>query len=68
MGQHKNITIDKFPKQGSHLNKEVTVMFHYNTANTIKGIVVRDDEDDPGKTIIKLEDGRYVLSTECQYS
>ncbi len=32
------------------------------------GVIVRDDKEEPGEKIIKLDDGRYVLATECQYS
>lgn len=68
MGCHTNITKDLFPKQGSFLDKVVEVCFHYNTKDTIFGRVVRDDTEEPGRMIIRLYDGRYVLSTECQYS
>lgn len=55
-----------------HLSKEkvtswvglrVEVCFNYDTERCISGEIVRDDE----VTIIKLDDGRYVPSTECQY-
>ena len=68
MGVHQNINLTKFPKQGTHLGKKVSVCFNYDSTNTIDGICVRDDLEEPGKTIIKLADGRYVLATECQYS
>lgn len=68
MGVHSNIDMNKFPKQGSYLGKHVEVGFHYNVEQTIKGVVVRDDDEDPFLTIIRLDDGRYILATECQYS
>ena len=68
MGRHKSIAIDKFPKQGDLLGKRVMVCFHYNTKDIIHGIVVRDDTEEPYRTIIKLDDGLYVLATECMYS
>lgn len=34
----------------------------------IEGTVIRDDVEDPHLTIIKLDDGRIILGTECQYS
>jgi len=43
------------------------VCFDYDTSRTLLGLVVRDDAEEPGRMIIKLEDGRHVLSTECQY-
>lgn len=68
MGVVDNIGYRKFPKQGAFMGKEVTVCFNYDTSETISGVVVRDDAEEPGKMIIQLVDGRYVLSTECQYS
>lgn len=32
-----------------------------------RGIIVRYDEGPPYQTIIRLQSGRYVLGTECQY-
>lgn len=68
MGSVQTITHNKFPKQGEWLNRKVDVCFNYDTDNQVKGIIVRDDMEEPFKTIIKLDDGRYVLTTECQYS
>jgi len=68
MGVHENISFDKFPKQYESINKDVIVCFYYDTTKTINGIIVRDDSEPPYRTIIKLEDGRYVLATECQYT
>jgi hypothetical protein len=56
-----------FPKQGLHYAKRVQVAFHYDTSKTVGGNVVRDDAEEPWVTIILLDDGRYVLATECQY-
>lgn len=67
MGTVKNITYDQFPKQSDWLGKQLLVCFHYDTSKTLKGEVVRDDLEEPHRMIIKLENGRYVLATECQY-
>jgi len=67
MGAVKNISHELFPCQGPMLNKRVRVCFHHDTRETIKGTVVRDDVEEPMKTIIKLDDDRYVLATECMY-
>jgi hypothetical protein len=32
------------------------------------GTIVRDDNEPPWRTIIRLDDGRVVLASECQYS
>jgi len=66
-GNEKSISFERFPKQGSFLLREVLVCFDYDTSRTLKGLVVREDAEEPGRMIIKLENGRYVLSTECQY-
>lgn len=68
MGAHKNIDYDKFPEQGRKLNKKAKVCFYYDTQRLLDGVIVRDDIEEPFLTIIKLEDGRHVLATECQYS
>jgi hypothetical protein len=68
MGVVPNISHDKFPQQGKFLNQRVQVCFNYDTSKLIGGAIVRDDTEEPGREIIKLDDGRYVLSTECQYS
>jgi hypothetical protein len=68
MGVVNNVGFSRFPKQGPDLNKRCLVCFHYNTANKVGGTIVRDDYDEPWVTIIKLDDGRHVLATECQYS
>lgn len=67
MGCVKTIDAERFPKQGSHWGKQVRVCFDYDTSRTMLGLVVRDDAEEPGHMIIKLEDGRHVLSSECQY-
>ncbi len=68
MGSVPTIDAEKFPKQGTQLNKRVSVCFNYDTSRQLWGMVVRDDIEEPFQTIIKLEDGRYVLATECMYS
>lgn len=68
MGVHPNVGFDKFPKQGDWLNKEVKVCFNYELRKEIKGVIVRDDMEEPHMTLIKLEDGRIVSTAECQYS
>lgn len=67
MGMAENIKYDDFPKQGSFYRKRVTVCFHYDTTKRIEGLCVRDDMSEPGMQIFQLADGRYVLSTECQW-
>lgn len=68
MGSVSNISIDLWPKQGSWFSHRVKVCFHYDTARTLNGVIVRDDNEDPWVTIIKLDDGRFILASECQYS
>jgi len=67
MGVHDNVGFNKFPKQSDRVGCVVRVCFNYDTSETILGRIVREDVEEPGKMIIKLNDGRYVLSTECQY-
>ncbi len=67
MGNVAIITNDKFPKQGELLGKPVSVFFHHSTT-CFNGICVRDDMEKPYVCIFKLDDGRHVLATECQYT
>ena len=67
MGVVANITHDSFPQQESLLGKRVGVVFHDDTDHVVPGVCVRDDADEPGKTIFQLDDGRYVLASECQH-
>ena len=56
------------PKQGTWLGRVVDVCWDYDTSNTMRGLIVREDEDSPGLMIIKLNNGDYITSKECQYS
>lgn len=67
MGVQTNISSDQFPKQGEQLNCKVKVCFNFDATRTFIGTIIRDDIEEPGLTIINLNDGRTVLSTECQY-
>jgi hypothetical protein len=68
MGYEKNVGYEKFPSQGEYLGERVNVCFSYVTDKFIEGTIIRDDIVEPYQTIIKLDDGRYILATECQYS
>lgn len=68
MGVVANIGYSEFPKQGPWLGQRTRVCFRYDTTKTIMGTIVRDDREEPGRTIIRLDDGRYVDGTECQHS
>lgn len=68
MGIQSGITAKEFPKQSSWKGNKVKVCFNFTIKDSIEGVIVRDDMEAPFKTIVKLDDGRYVLGTECQYS
>lgn len=67
MGSVKNITPNRFPKQGVFLGASVEVCFNYDTSCTVCGTVIRDDAEEPGEMIIHLENGWVVRSVECQW-
>jgi len=67
MGIEKNVGFEKFPKQGDLIGRDVEVGFNRDISKLINGRIVRDDIQEPYRTIIQLSDGRYVLGTECQY-
>lgn len=64
----ENITHNTFPEQSSYVGKAVKVVFHWDVQNRLHGVIVRDDTEEPYVMIIKLDDGRHVLGTECQHS
>lgn len=68
MGSVETISATRWPEQGSFLGRRVLVCFDFDTSVTLAGVVVRDDAEEPGRLIIRLDGDRYVLSTECQYS
>jgi hypothetical protein len=68
MGVSPCVTADAFPNQGRHLGRRAMVVFNYDTSRQFPGTIVRDDNESPWVGIIKLDDGRHVLMSECQYS
>lgn len=68
MGIVPNVSYDTFPAQGRLLHAVVLVSFNYEgRAREWQGVCVRDDLETPHRTIFRLDDGRYVLSSECQW-
>lgn len=67
MGVVDTISATTFPRQGPDLGGRVVVCFNYGPPDLF-GTVVRSDREHPLRTIIRLDDGRHVLSTECQRS
>lgn len=68
MSVHPNIGLDKFPKQGPLLGKRVSVCFNYDSYNRIGGVCVRDDYEEPFRTLFQLDNGRVIDAVECQYT
>ena len=68
MGCVDTITAYRFPKQSKYVNRRCNVCFHYDTTTWIMGTVIRDDREEPGETLIRLDDGRVIRAVECQYS
>lgn len=70
MGVVKTITFDDFPQQNTGafgVGTRVNVFYHYDTNKMHEGTIVRDDTEEPFETIIKLDNGRFLRGTECQY-
>lgn len=67
MGCVKNIDFYKFPKQSEFVNRRCKVTFMYDTSRYISGTIIRDDREEPFETLIRLDDGRTIRATECQY-
>lgn len=68
MGCVETISAYSFPKQSQYVGRRCKVCFHYDTSQEFKGTVIRDDREDPFETLIRLDDGRVLRATECQYS
>ncbi len=68
MGIEKNVGAVAFPTQGQYLGKRARVCFHYDVSRELLGTIIRDDMQEPFRTIIRLDDGRVVLGTECMYA
>lgn len=67
MGCISTIDYDNFPKQQSFIGKRVEVCYNFDTTKVHYGTIVRCDKESPFKTIIKLDNGNYILDVECQY-
>lgn len=61
------ISYDSFPKQGGFVGKRVEVCYNFDTTKVHYGTIVRADIEYPFRTIIKLDNGNYILDVECQY-
>lgn len=61
------IDYNTYPKQSGYVGRTVDIIFNYDRSKMIEGVFVREDIGKPYTMIIKLNDGRYVLSSECQY-
>ena len=68
MGCVETIDAYRFPKQSEYVNRRCEVCFKYDTSTVIPGTVIRDDREEPFETLIRLDDGRVLRATECQYS
>ncbi len=63
----KKVELGEFPKQGDWLGRRVEVCPHSDNPRIFYGNIVREDAETPYKTIIQLDNGKYILSTECLY-
>ena len=57
---------EKYPEMA--VGARVKVCFHYDTSKYCMGTIVRSDIEEPFEEIIRLDDGRFVRTVECQYS
>lgn len=63
----KNIGFGIYPKQGNDIGKRVIITYNHDWTIFEHGIIIRDDIEEPFMTVIKLDDDRVLLGTECQY-
>lgn len=71
MGVVKGINFEDYPEQEKeryvYVGQRVKVCYEYDLSKYHLGIIVRDDKTEPFETIIKLDNGRYLRGTECQF-
>jgi hypothetical protein len=68
MSRYKYIGKGKYPSQNSDLHhKTVVVMLEYDSREPLRGEVLRADDAAPHEVVIKLDDGRIVLGSECTF-
>lgn len=68
MGCINTISYDRFPKQTDNKGKRVKVIYHYDTSRCHYGTILRDDAEQPFRTIVQLDNGNTLLGSECQFS
>lgn len=67
MGVITNIDFEQYPNQTKYAGQRVLVCFKYDTRRIIPATILRDDAEDPYRTVLRLDDGRIVLGNECQW-
>jgi hypothetical protein len=68
MGCVDHITAEKYPRQGALPEcARSGVLSTLTRARAFLGVVIRDDAEAPGRMMIKLDNGRVLLATECQW-
>lgn len=64
----RDVGIYKVPNQSKDVGKQTKVIFNYDSTQKHEGVIIRDDIEEPFLTLIKLDAGPFIISTECQYS
>lgn len=59
---------DAYPEQFDSVGARVLAAFDYDVANPLPATVLRDDAEEPFRTVLRLDDGRIVMGSECQWS
>ena len=59
---------DTYPRQNvENVGLRIMACFAYDTKHRVPGTIVRNDKERPSLTILRLDDGRTVLGTECSW-
>lgn len=67
MGYVETIDYDNYPEQSKNIGRRVVVCYKYDTTKMHEGEIIRDDVGEPGETLIKLDNGRYLRAAECMF-
>lgn len=67
MGCVNYINYTFYPEQATDLGRKVKVCYYFDSSKVHYGTIIRSDVSEPYLTIIKLDNGRVLLASECQY-
>jgi hypothetical protein len=62
-----NTKLAEFPPQTVRVGEKAELCLNYRSDQVMSATIVRDDAAAPWVTILRTDDGRHFLASECQY-